>query len=55
MNIAENELRLTNKRLEEISSELGYQDVANFSKAFSQLKGITPDAFRKKYGIKKAR
>ena len=55
MNIAENELRLTNKRLEEISSELGYQDVANFSKAFSQLKGITPGAFRKKYGIKKAR
>ncbi|WP_302188035.1 helix-turn-helix transcriptional regulator [uncultured Lactobacillus sp.] len=55
MNIAENELRLTNKRLEEISSELGYQDVANFSKTFSQLKGITPGAFRKKYGIKKAR
>ncbi|WP_201330525.1 helix-turn-helix domain-containing protein, partial [Lactobacillus nasalidis] len=51
INLAREQLRLTNKTLEEIASELGYQDLSSFSKAFSEASGLTPGRFRKKYGL----
>lgn len=52
MNIADEQLRLTNKSIEEISQELGYQDSSAFSKTFAECKGMTPGKFRKTYGFK---
>lgn len=51
MNIAEEQLKLTTKSIEEISSELGYRSISNFTKTFTEVKGMTPGRFRKKYGF----
>lgn len=40
INLAEDQLLLTNKKLEEIADELGYQDLSSFSKAFAESTGF---------------
>lgn len=55
INLAEDQLLLTNKKLEEIADELGYQDLSSFSKAFAESTGFSPGKYRKKYGIKTSR
>ena len=55
INLAEDQLLLTNKKLEEIADELGYQDLSSFSKAFAESTGHSPGKYRKKYGIKTSR
>lgn len=55
INLAEDQLLLTNKKLEEIADELGYQDLSSFSKAFAESTGLSPGKYRKKYGIKTSR
>ena len=52
INIAAEELRLTNKSIYEISSELGYKDVTSLVKSFAKIKHQTPAAYRHLYGIK---
>lgn len=55
INLAEDQPLLTNKKLEEIADELGYQDLPSFSKAFAESNGLSPGKYRKKYGIKTSR
>ncbi|WP_270237806.1 helix-turn-helix domain-containing protein [Lactobacillus delbrueckii] len=55
INLAEDQPLLTNKKLEEIADELGYQDLSSFSKAFAESTGFSPGKYRKKYGIKTSR
>ncbi len=51
INLAEDQLLLTNKKLEEIADELGYQDLSSFSKAFAESTGLSPGKYRKKYTL----
>lgn len=51
MTIAVEQLKLTTKGIEEISSELGYKDVSSFTKQFTDYHHITPSAYRKKYAV----
>lgn len=55
INLAEDQLLLTNKKLEEIADELGYQDLSSFSKAFAESTGHSPGKYRKKYSTKTSR
>jgi len=43
-------LRDTNKKIYEISSELGYQNPQHFSKMFRKHYGVTPNEFREQAG-----
>jgi two-component system response regulator YesN len=40
------------KRIYEVASEVGYQDVKYFSQIFKKRVGMTPSEFRKSKGIK---
>ncbi|GHN18504.1 transcriptional regulator [Lactobacillus delbrueckii] len=51
INLAEDQLLLTNKKLEEIADELGYQDLSSFSKAFAESTGLSPGKYWKKYTL----
>lgn len=51
MELACEQLKLTTKSIEEISDELGYKDVSAFSRQFNELKGITPNQYRRKYTV----
>lgn len=51
MNLANNQLKLTTKSIEEIAAELGYKEVSTFSKQFSQYYKLSPIEFRKKYAV----
>ncbi|RIU94851.1 helix-turn-helix domain-containing protein [Oceanobacillus picturae] len=44
----------TDNTIKEIVLNIGYVDVANFTRKFKKVEGITPGQFRKQYGLKKA-
>lgn len=50
MNIAKNLLCFTNKKLSEISSDIGYSELSYFLKVFKKNVGVSPMEYRKKYG-----
>jgi len=52
MKQAEILLRTTNKTIQQISFEVGYNDPANFSTSYRQLFKISPQQFRKNALIK---
>jgi two-component system response regulator YesN len=39
-------LRTTNKKVYEIASDVGYRDVAHFTKVFKKSFGISPSEYR---------
>ncbi|MCJ7840605.1 helix-turn-helix domain-containing protein [Lederbergia sp. NSJ-179] len=41
------QLRETNQPIKEIVAHVGYKDVANFTRRFKQLEGVTPGQYRK--------
>ena len=45
-------LRYTNKTVNSISSEIGYNNVNQFIRLFKQFENITPTKYRKKYSAK---
>lgn len=51
INLATDQLKLTNKSIDEISAELGYKDSTSLIQNFVKIKHITPSAYRNKYGI----
>ncbi len=53
--LAEEQLKLTVKSIEEISTELGYKDISNFTRTFTEIAGITPGKFRSTQGLKYAK
>ncbi|HPQ46305.1 MAG TPA: response regulator [Clostridia bacterium] len=46
MNMAKRMLRTTNKKVYEIASDVGYRDVAHFTKVFKKSFGISPSEYR---------
>ncbi len=51
INLACEQLKLTTKSIDEISSELGYRDVSTFTKQFLEVEGMTPSTYRKQNAI----
>ncbi|WP_299354278.1 AraC family transcriptional regulator [uncultured Shimia sp.] len=47
MRYAKDTLSKTDRSIEEIASALGYRDPSNFSRAFSNIYGLSPSQFRK--------
>ncbi|MBO0991533.1 helix-turn-helix domain-containing protein [Bacillus sp. SD088] len=47
MEAVKKQLRETNQPIKEIVSNVGYKDVANFTRRFKQLEGVTPGQYRK--------
>ena len=44
--LAEDLIKTTNFKIEEISTQLGYSEVSAFSRAFKRWKSISPRSFR---------
>ena len=42
-------LRFSDKRMDEISSELGFEDANYFSRLFKKVEGMSPSEYRKKW------
>ena len=42
-------LRFSDKRMDEISSELGFDDANYFSRLFKKVEGMSPSEYRKKW------
>ncbi|WP_251717528.1 helix-turn-helix domain-containing protein [Lactobacillus agrestimuris] len=51
MNLACEQLTLTTKSIEEISSELGYKDLSTFTKQFLDYYHVSPSLYRKKNAV----
>ncbi|MEO0872698.1 MAG: helix-turn-helix transcriptional regulator, partial [Pseudomonadota bacterium] len=45
---ARRELRTTDKTIQEIAFELGFDTASNFARSFKQWTGVTPSAFRQR-------
>jgi AraC-like DNA-binding protein len=47
--IASKLLRHTDEKIIDIAFELGYEDPAHFTRAFGQLTGVSPSAYRRQH------